>query len=283
MDSILIQTQKPLITAHSGCEGTLIDTMDSIEKALAANADAAEIDVRIDPLGELRISHDPLSLEDYFKKNPLADVFNRVSSTRLLLNFDIKEAHALEKTLEKAEACGFPGERLIFTGCTDPGKLAENSELTARARFFLNLEEILKYIYNNRKEELPRELFAVLMENPLILVVDENSTIPEVYLSQALMIQQKLFAVSKMILEKIFEDILSIYHEFQFEAVNLPKFLLKSHIMEVLQAGNIPLSVWTVDEEDNVQRCLELGVYNITTRMVQMTKKLRDEYPSRQQ
>ena len=54
----------PMITAHSGCEGTGIDTMESIEKALTFNADAVEIDIRMDPFGVLRISHDPLSIED---------------------------------------------------------------------------------------------------------------------------------------------------------------------------------------------------------------------------
>ena len=66
--------KKPLITAHSGCEGTGIDTMESVEKALLFGADAVEIDVRMDPFGDLRISHDPLSIEDYFKKNPLEDL-----------------------------------------------------------------------------------------------------------------------------------------------------------------------------------------------------------------
>ena len=75
-----------MITAHSGCEGTGIDTMESIEKALEFGADAIEIDVRMDPFGDLRISHDPLSLEDYLRKNPLADVFQRVQSSSLLIN-----------------------------------------------------------------------------------------------------------------------------------------------------------------------------------------------------
>ena len=41
----------PIITAHSGCEATEIDSLDSIDKALEYGADAIEIDVRADPSG----------------------------------------------------------------------------------------------------------------------------------------------------------------------------------------------------------------------------------------
>ena len=88
---IQMKMNKPMITAHSGCEGTGIDTMDSIEKALLFGADAVEIDIRMDPFGDLRISHDPLSLKDYLQKNPLEDVFDRVLPTSALINLISKK------------------------------------------------------------------------------------------------------------------------------------------------------------------------------------------------
>ena len=45
----------PMITAHSGCEETEIDSMESIELALEYGADAIEVDVRVDHNKELRI------------------------------------------------------------------------------------------------------------------------------------------------------------------------------------------------------------------------------------
>lgn len=267
-----------MITAHSGCEGTGIDTMDSIEKALAYCADAVEIDIRIDPLGELRISHNPLSLEDYFKKNPLADVFDLVRPTSLLINFDIKERAALYKTLDAAQAFGFPTERLIFTGCTNPKQLLDDQDLSKRASFFLNLEEILKYIYQQRREEFNKELFSALIKDPYIIWIDEENAIPNIFLVESTKIPEKLYAVSKSIRGKVIEDTLRILQDTGAAAVNMQKFLLWTQIDEMLQSGNVPLSVWTVDDTKTMHHCLEENVYNITTHFIQSAQRIRSEY-----
>ena len=71
-----------MITAHSGCEGTGIDTMESIEKALEFGADAIEIDVRMDRLvtcGSLIIR---CLLKITFERIPLRMCFRE--SSRLL-------------------------------------------------------------------------------------------------------------------------------------------------------------------------------------------------------
>lgn len=267
-----------MITAHSGCEGTGIDTMESIEKALEFGADAIEIDVRMDPFGDLRISHNPLSLEDYLRKNPLADVFQRVQSSSLLINFDLKEKAALYKTLDAARDFGFPTERLVFSGCTTPVQLVNDPELALRANFFLNLEEVLKYVYDHRKEEFSREVFLMLMDDPYVILIDEDNNIPDVYLSEALKLRQKVYAISRTLREKIYEDTVRIYQETRAAAVNMPKFLLWTRITELLQAGSIPLSIWTVNEPELVRRCLEINVCNITTRKIQLTKQILEQF-----
>ena len=269
---------KPMITAHSGCEGTGIDTMESIEKALEFGADAVEIDVRMDPLGDLRISHDPLSLEDYLRKNPLADVFQRVQSSSLLINFDLKEKAALYKTLDAARDFGFPTERLVFSGCTTPVQLVNDPELALSANFFLNLEEVLKYVYDHRKEEFSREVFSMLMDDPYVILIDEDNSIPNVYLSEAVRLRQKVYAISRTLREKIYEDTVRIYQETRAAAVNMPKFLLWTRIAELLQKSSIPLSVWTVNEPELVRRCLEINVCNITTRKIQLTKQILEQF-----
>ena len=267
-----------MITAHSGCEGTGIDTMESIEKALEFGADAIEIDVRMDPFGDLRISHDPLSLEDYLRKNPLADVFQRVQSSSLLINFDLKEKAALYKTLDAARDFGFPTERLVFSGCTTPVQLVNDPELALRANFFLNLEEVLKYVYDHRKEEFSREVFSMLMDDPYVILIDEDNNIPDVYLSEAVKLRQKVYAISRTLREKIYEDTVRIYQETRAAAVNMPKFLLWTRITELLQAGSIPLSIWTINEPELVRRCLEINVCNITTRKIQLTKQILEQF-----
>ena len=264
----------PMITAHSGCEGTDIDTMDSIEKALIFGADVVEIDVRMDPSGDLRISHDPLSSEGYDQKNLLEDVLQRILPTSVLINFDIKEEEVLYKTLSTAHDFGFPAERLIFTGSTTPEQLINDPELTERANFFLNLEEVLKYAFIHRKGEFGREVFFMLMENPYIFFMNKRASIPDVILSESIRINQKIFAVSKTFREKIYKDTVRIYQETRAAAANLPRFLLWDSVLDDLKAGNVPLSVWTVNEPDLIRRCMDLGVCNITTQNVQLAKQI---------
>ena len=269
---------KTMITAHSGCEGTGIDTMDSIEKALEIGSDAVEIDVRIDPLGNLRVSHDLLSLEEYLEKNQLEKVFQRVFSTSLKVNFDIKEPKAIQKTIQAAKDFGFPSERLILTGCADPDILLDDTDLRGEASFFLNLERFLKYIYVHRRAEFGEELYAALMEDPLVLVIDANDPLPNAYLYDTSRIQQKFYAAVKTLKEDIFEDILRVFQETQAKAINLPKILLKTKFIKKLSDAGIPLSVWTVDEPDLMQLCLKMGVYNITTRCPVSALRYRNEY-----
>ncbi len=265
----------PMITAHSGCEGTGIDTMESIEKALTFNADAVEIDIRMDPFGVLRISHDPLSIEDYFKKNPLSDVFDRILPTSMMINFDIKEQAALYKTINAAHEFGFPTERLIFTGCTTPELLIKDPELAHKAKFFLNLERVVKYVVSHRKGEFSLDIFNILMEDPFLLFIDRKSSIiSDNYLSKASRIQQKLYEISKTLMGKILEDTVRIYQETHAAAANLSKILLWTSFDDDLKANNIQLSFWTVNEADFVHRCLEIGAYNITTRNIQLTRRI---------
>lgn len=269
---------KILITAHSGCEGTGIDTMDSIEKALKFGADAVEIDVRVDPFGCLRISHNPLSLEDYFQKNPLADVFDRVISTSLRINFDLKEEAALYKTLNAAHDFGFPTERLFFSGAATPELLMSDPVLSQRANFYLNFGRVLKHVYAHRKNEFTREAFSLLMEYPYIIFIDKNSPKPDVYFSEAVELWQKVYAISKTFAEKIFADAIRIFQKTHAAAANLPKFLVWTSVDDILKACSIPLSFWTVDEPDMIRRCLEIGACNITTRKVQLTKQIISRY-----
>ncbi len=269
---------KTMITAHSGCEGTGIDTMDSVEKALEIGADAIEIDIRSDPFGNLRISHDPLSLESYLMKNLLEEVFHKIRPVSVKVNFDIKEKMALYRTLETAETTGFPKERMILTGSTTPDDLLEDRELPGRADFFLNISHVLKYVYIHRREEFTEEMFTILMEEPLMLVIDEDTPVPDVYLSDAKKIRQKLFAVSKTLREKICEDTLRVFQDTRAKALNLPKLLLDTRFMKMLNTAGIPLSFWTVNDPDRIARCLELGVCNITTRAPRSALRIRDHY-----
>ena len=244
---------EPKITAHSGCEETPIDSLESIDKALELGADAIEVDVRADPEGTLRISHNAVSQEEYYEKVTLRTVLDRIRFTGLAINFDIKEQAALYKTLEEAEMLGFPRERLIFSGCTGPEQLARDRRLTERGRFFMNIEEVMKFVHLRKCPDADIERFSVLMNDPWTVVKERGMEIPEEWI----------------------EDTVRLYRLVRADAVNLSKKILDSPLADALRADGFPLSVWTVNEPEIVRKCLDMKVYNITTRQVRQAVELR--------
>ncbi|MBQ6508014.1 MAG: glycerophosphodiester phosphodiesterase [Flexilinea sp.] len=244
---------EPMITAHSGCEETPTDSLESIDKALEFGADAIEVDVRVDQNGELRISHNAVSQEEYYKKVNLETVFGRIRFTDLAVNFDIKEQAALYKTLEEAEKLGFPRERLIFSGCTGPEQLARDPHLAERGRFFLNIEEVMKFVHLRKSPDLDIEEFSVLMNDPWAMLREKAAEIPEGWI----------------------EDTVKLYRMLHAEAANISKKILGTPLVDALIADGFPLSVWTVNEPDTVRQCLDLKVFNITTRKVRQAMELR--------
>ena len=77
------------ITAHSGCEDTSMDSMDSVEAALRLGADAAEVDVRKSARG-LILSHDRREEAGYAASVTLEEVFAAIAlRAGMMVNCDI--------------------------------------------------------------------------------------------------------------------------------------------------------------------------------------------------
>ena len=247
---------QPIITAHSGCEESEIDSLDSINIALDCGADAVEIDVRVDRNGELRISHNEVTQEEYSKKLTLRQVFEYIRNTNLIVNCDLKEQAALYKTLEEAEKCGISSDRLILSGCTSPEQLARDISLFDRGRFFLNIEEVIKFVWLRKNSIFDIDQFINLMKDPWKIIKAEGLDHLESYINETVRCYQLLHA----------------------NAVNMPKTLLDSLMARELKAADIPLSIWTVNEPELVQACLTDKVYNITTRKVRQALQIRDDY-----
>ena len=248
---------KPIITAHSGCEGTEIDSLDSVEKALEYGADAIEIDVRVDPSGTARISHNAVSAEEYAGKLTLRTVLERVRDTSLAVNFDIKEPRALYKTIEDAWSLGFCRERLIFSGCTSPEQMARDDYLAEHGRFFMNVEEVLKFVYYHRDPDLNTARFKKLMSDPWSVIREEGTDVSD----------------------EITDGAVRLFSQMNIAAVNLPKTMVGTRLFRDLKAGGIPISVWTVDDPVQARGCMAEGVFNITTRKVRMVMDVLESRP----
>lgn len=103
---------KTLITAHSGAENTVDNTLESIRVMADCGADIIEIDVRVYE-GALVMSHD----EPEGPVDSLEDAFNIVREhPGLKMNIDLKQHGIVCTVAELAEKCGV-ADRLLFTGC----------------------------------------------------------------------------------------------------------------------------------------------------------------------
>lgn len=115
---------KTLITAHSGAENTVDNTIESIRVMSDCGADIIEIDVRVHN-GVLVMSHD----EPEGECDTLEAAFEIVREhPGLRMNIDLKQTGIVEAVADLAAKCGVE-DRLLFTGGVNEADVA-----VARAR-----------------------------------------------------------------------------------------------------------------------------------------------------
>jgi len=144
---------KILITAHSGCEGTPDNSMESILKGIELEADCVEIDIRMDADGALWLTHDATG--DYSDAVPLETALRTIARSGIAVNCDLKEYSTLYPVLKMADECGIPRQNLIFSGSVDIALLQKDPEIVGRARIFLNSEEICRWLAPDQPDERP--------------------------------------------------------------------------------------------------------------------------------
>lgn len=242
---------KPYITAHSGCDGTERDSVESIDKAVLFGADIAEIDIRKGPDGNLYVSHDPVTAENMHSKSMVKEAFVRICYAGLSVNCDIKEQGALYDLLYLASAYGLDKNHLILTGCVSPEQVVRDPRMAEQARIYMNLEEIWKMLYFAQYRNGYTEQFAELMSDPWELL--KKYDIPESWMDEAI-------------------RFVKAYH---LAGVNLPYRCLCETFVEKLQKTNTPFSVWTVNDAELIERCIRIGSENITTREAEIALAVR--------
>ena len=219
--------RKMMITAHSGCEGTPDNSMESILRGVELGADCVEIDIRMDEKGGMWLTHDAAA--DYASAVPLEEALRTIAAGGAAVNCDLKEERAFLPTLEMAEACGIPRDKLIFSGSVDVNALAEQPEIARRARIFLNSEELCRYMAEVFPETREAQT-AYIMEN----------------LTEAAALMKKLGV----------------------EALNAPYKYLTDDEMARLRAAGVQLSLWTVNDETDQAWLMKADLVNMTTRSV---------------
>ena len=217
----------PLITAHSGCEGTADNSMASIEAAIALGADCAEIDVHVDGGGRLWLTHD--APERFEGLVALEEAFARVRESGIGVNCDIKRHAVLYPTLALAERVGVPRDQRILSGAVGVQLLREDAGIARRARVFLNIEELAAELLPGHEEDYIT-LGAFLLKNPSLVAA-------------------RLRALGA-------------------EALNAPYRYTDDAIMQALRAEGVALSLWTIDDADDLRAFMGKELLNITTRNV---------------
>ena len=246
----------PMITAHSGCENTPADSMDSLRLAVECGAGAAEIDVRADQTGVLRLSHDRKETrEEYAGCVPLERAVSFAAERELGLNLDIKEPWVVRDALAVARRYGIPRERLWASGGITPEQLVRDAALNESARFFLNIEEIFKYLFLQERGQEALADFAGLMTDPWRYTARWMEDLP----ARA-------------------EAVKAIWRASGAEGINLPYWHVDAAALEAF--AGVPLSIWTVDEEADARRLLlapSRNIVNLTTRRVLQTRRICQE------
>lgn len=234
------------ITAHSGCDGTERDSFASIEAGIALGADCVEVDVRMDAEGCLRLSHDARA--DYQGAVLLEDALRRVAQTGARVNCDLKQPAALYPVLAMAEACGLGREQLILSGSVSCDLLAADASVARRAQVYLNIEEMLK-----------------------LLLVGQTSSLSQLFVFPWDALKEQYAALLQTRMGWLADTALSL----GAAAINLPYQGVEGRHVDFFRDKGIGLSLWTVNEQEDMARLLAFAPQNITTLHVERALCLR--------
>ena len=128
----------PYITAHSGCDNTPDNSLESVRRGIALGADFVEVDVRLDPNGVPRLTHDMPAAFDALPT--LEEALRLAAEGGVGVNCDLKESAALDAALALGEACGLGPGRLAFSGDVPVARLLAEPDIARRATILLNSE-----------------------------------------------------------------------------------------------------------------------------------------------
>jgi len=231
----------PLVTAHSGCEDTPENSLESLMAGIAAGADTVEIDVRATRDGTPILMHDqfvdrngthvPVEQLDIDELNAicsdadsdspggsaittLEQALDLVSSRPIMVNLDLKDDGCINGVVALVREHG-RGERVILTGCT-----------LARA-------EVLR---------------AVAPELPVLL----NAETPtEPFTAKAYM--------------HFVENTCRSAVQHHCCGINVPFHSCRQELVAHGRRRYLPVSVWTVDDTRTMKKMIAMGVHSITT------------------
>lgn len=132
----MINENRINITAHAGCMGTKMDSIEAVKEGIKYGANIIEIDLNIDENENLVLSHNkPKVLTKYPSFEEVLEIIKMKQA--VLLNIDIKDTKVLAKLNNTILDFGLK-DRVFFTGL-DYQSLIDNMETLKGANYFINL------------------------------------------------------------------------------------------------------------------------------------------------
>lgn len=224
----------PLVIAHSGCMGSPENSREHLERAIAAGADLAELDLRLTGDGRVVCSHNPeipapggqtLAIAD-FEARELAEAarelggelldletaFGLIAGSPCLLNLDAKEPEAAIAAAQLARRLDL-SDSILFSGLHEADARRVKGALHG-TRYLLNADLILP-----RSGYGAREIRAAC----------------------------------------------GIAEELGCCGINLDWRAATEALMGWTRARCVPVLLWTADEETDMRAALSLGPFSLTT------------------
>ena len=142
------------VTAHTGCEGTADNSLDSIRAGAAAGADIVEIDLHFLPDGTPVLKHDSPKEDEENTLPTLDSAFELLSSLDVKMNIDVKSTANIPAVVTLAEKHGVT-KKIFFTGVDE--KFAPEVKCGAPAiPYYLNVK------IDKKKNTDPAYLFSLV-------------------------------------------------------------------------------------------------------------------------
>ena len=238
----------PLVTAHTGCDGSPANSIESVLTGAGLGADVNEVDVRVSADGVLVLHHDeflktraeeitPIKYLMYSdirrmeakreigRLTRLDDVFDAVKNRDIALNLDLKDDECVIPAAALVRAHKL-GERVVFSGC-GYDRACSLKRAYPDFHVLLNADEDML-----GGGESPVERYRILC---------------------------------------------GLAQSAGCRGLNIPHRYCEGELVEYAASAGLPVDVWTVNPEDDFERFIGMGVASITTLYVrELLYYLRD-------
>jgi glycerophosphoryl diester phosphodiesterase len=220
------------------------NSLESLEAGLRSEADIMEVDVGVTMDGVPVLFHNSKVVLEYRGECRLADVtFKQLSADKAV------------------------------------------DEHSGEHRRIVSLAEILPIVKAGSKR-VNLDLKSDGCIEPVAKMVNEAGMLDQVLLSGAEANRAKLLQQHSPELKKLLNASSKLFKEADYQSavkqtcsdaleaccigININHIYCRPELIEAAASVNLPVYVWTVNQEDDMKRMIELGVYSITTRNVDM-------------